>query len=258
MVIVPSSGSLLFVRQADHAAMSACAAERWRVPIWLDAGLWRQFVEAVRRHDDGWEEEEAAPALDADGRPHDFRTIPARRHVPIWRRSVERAREREPFEALLVAQHGRWLYTQFPEKPSERAQEISDLLVEELDGVMEVAAATLAGGTPAERVAAEPGRLASARSLLSFLDGLSLMLLGALPVPRETEVLPFGERRERISLREDAGDICLDPWPFVGGPLTLQTKARRLDSSRFERPEELARALAGTTPFPIRRTVRPA
>lgn len=75
-IVIPREAGLLLIHQYDHAALSSDIARCWRPPAGLPAALWPRFLEAVRRHDDGWREPELAPACDPQGRPYDFKGCP--------------------------------------------------------------------------------------------------------------------------------------------------------------------------------------
>ena len=82
MIVLSSPPGLVLVRQPDHAALSACLAEAWRRPESMPPAIWQRLITAVRHHDDGWLEAEERPALDATGRPYDFKELPAADTAP--------------------------------------------------------------------------------------------------------------------------------------------------------------------------------
>lgn len=237
-----SKGTLTLVYQRDHAAMSARAAEAWSRPGFLSPPLWEWFIEAVRTHDDGWEEEEQRPFLDENGRPHDFKTVPAAIHIPIWRRCLEKSRGRHPYVTLLVASHGHGLYTHFPHKATPEDQRLSDGFLRELERVESAERKRLGDD---EQSAASPGNLERARNLLGFLDGLSLMLLGALPLNGRTGSLCFGDQESSLELEETDNALRIRPWPFSRHTVTLETTAREIEDRRYADVDALAAALAG-------------
>jgi len=194
-------------------------------------GLWARFIEAVRRHDDGWIESEKRPALDRDGRLHDFKSLPVPLHVEVWRRSVDLARRADPYQGLLVAQHARRLYAEFFRDVSGEDQRLARDFIAEMDRAIDACTAS------------EREDLLASRPLLSFFDGLSLRLLGAIAMDR-TELLPFGNDEAVLAVTEEKGGVRVQPWPFAAEAVSLDVRGVRLDASRFGSPDDLAVALA--------------
>jgi hypothetical protein len=67
---------------------------------------------AIREHDNGWEEEDAAPVVNPDGSIADFLTAPYRVRHGVWPRAIERL-SYSPWAAALVAQHALTVYGRF-------------------------------------------------------------------------------------------------------------------------------------------------
>jgi hypothetical protein len=222
--------------------MSAALAARWCPPAIFSILPWPRFVEAVRRHDDGWAFEEDCPALEPGGRPYDFKDLPVTLHVEIWRRSVDLAGREDPIQGLVVAQHGRWLCTQNPTKSTRADQEAADGFVADMTRRIESEVERIAPDAPQE--ARDPRTWEATRRLLTFFDALSLMLLGAVPFSGETELLPFGGEEARLSLRPDGGRLRVGPWPFTDRAVTLEACGWRTDRTHFGSPDELIRAMA--------------
>jgi hypothetical protein len=243
MIIRPRGKGFLLVCQPDHAGLSARIAGGWRRPDRFPEAIWARFLEAVRRHDDGWILEEESPTLDPSGRPYDFKSLPTAVHVEVWRRSVDLAQAEDPYLALLIAQHGRWLYTEFQAKPGPLDQERAQGFIVEMDRAVEANAARLRAGSVEERSAVEPAALLAARRLLSFFDGLSLRLLGAIRLDR-TEPLPFGREETVLTVRGEGKEVELSPWPFAAPRVELEARRLTIEAERFGSPRELAEAMA--------------
>jgi hypothetical protein len=243
VIVLPRPGGLRLVSQPDHAGLSARLARAWRRPEGLGAGVWERFLEAVRRHDDGWIEEERRPTLDPRGRPYDFKTLPTPLHTDVWRRSVERAAGGDPYLGLLIAQHGRWLYAEFESRVSTLDREAADRFMEEMDRAIAERRRLLEAGSAEERAAVEEEPLLAARRLLGFFDGLSLRLLGAIRLERAGP-LRFGAGEAVVTVRDEGPEILLEPWPFAPEALEVEAEAREVPGERFSAPEELAAALA--------------
>ena len=251
MIIPEREPKLVLVRQPEHAKMSGRIARRWQRPAWLTPGAWKRFVEAVRRHDDGWISEEARPALDPRGFPYDFLRLPPGRHLAVWKRSVRLAGRADPWGGLLVAGHARWLTGMSRGRAASAGQNAIDRFLEGLDAEIERLKRILQSGPPADRIlAASPG-LSSARRLFSLLDSLSLRLLGAIGL-ETTGPVCFGEREERLSIAGDGQRFSVDPWPFRAPAFRVAVTACEVAPGPYRDPGSLAKAMARAR----RRTLR--
>lgn len=261
IVVEVESGLWILARQTDHAAMCGELAAAWRRPTDIPAAVWPRFLEAVRRHDDGWNQAEQHPALHATGRPHDFKTLPTADHAAIWRRSMDLTEADDPYLALLTCLHARWLYGHVVLHPGEsdqrQAQQLMAELAQRADGYIE----TLRAGEADDRRAVEPTALAAARSLLTVLDKLSLTLLGGLPGIDDLGAAPFGERSQAITLIDRdaaAGTARCAPWPFSPRSVTVRCPAYDITADQTRDPAALGRTLQQPAKRAIAWTLRPA
>ena len=72
---------------------------------------------AIREHDNGWQEEDAAPTLDLEtGKVVDFVTAPLIVRHRVWPRAIGRL-SHDPWAAALVAQHALTVYDRFRSDP---------------------------------------------------------------------------------------------------------------------------------------------
>ena len=256
IVIHEPDNSLLLVWQRDHAASSAAMAEAWRRPQVLEPTMWRRFIEAVRRHDDGWTESEKAPILDDAGSPLDFKSIPTPHHVAVWRCGIDQAAAEDAYAALLVAQHARWLYTHFGQDTIED-RALAQKLTNELAMRIDTSIRNLSSGSNPERSAVEPRNLATASRLLSFFDQWSLVLIGALPDLESDLALPYAQTTANLSIQRCGDDVSIEPWPFENGPWTLTTMATRLRQSNFADPDALLQSIAAEPCTDLTWSIRP-
>jgi len=250
-------GALLLVRQPDHAVTCGQLAAAWRKPEALSPEVWAAFCRAAAQHDDGWIEAEKAPTLDEDGGPLDFKTISTALHADIWRRSVELAREQgDPFASLMIALHARLLYAHNSETRAAD-QLVAQRLMADLAQVIDRAIERMAAGDPGQQVAVEPKNLEAARRVLSFMDGLTLALLGAIDRFDATEPLAFGDVVESLTLRRDGDVTYVHPWPFEGEKASLSARCYRMQQPRFRDPTHLAWLMGGAQVFDLRWTLLP-
>jgi len=76
-------GGLRVIRQTDHARAAAEIAAHWSPARVILKELWHPLLRAVEHHDDGWDEAEMAPSLNAQGELDDFKSIPTEKHITI-------------------------------------------------------------------------------------------------------------------------------------------------------------------------------
>lgn len=257
MIMVHEHDSTLrFIRQRDHAEGAGQLAAQWQRPEALPAPIWRRFVEAVRRHDDGWLELEQRPAVDAVGRPHTFKTLPTEQHVAIWRHGVEQLSREDSYAGLVLALHARWLYTHIPRNEDRTGEAIAQDFVYWVEERLDTLVRSLEQGDRDEREAVVSEKLDIARRLIGFFDMLSLILLGGLELNDWPEPLPFGNRWEsfRLHQRVEHG-VGLAPWPFQEQPVRMAIDTYELEREQFASAEAFGRALTETAPTRLTYTV---
>jgi hypothetical protein len=116
MIVQPTASSLLLITQPDHAALAARFMRHWRTNGFPDSAHRESILHAIAQHDNGWEDVDAAPLVDAEGRILDFISVPSEVKRAIWPRGVERL-DTTPHAAALVAQHGLHIYRRYREDP---------------------------------------------------------------------------------------------------------------------------------------------
>ncbi len=173
---------------------------------------------AIREHDNGWREVDAAPVLDPDGRMLDFVNVPADARRAIWPRGVERL-SADPWAAALVAQHAVHVYRHY----RENAEWI---------------------GFFAELEAARDAHLRRAQ-------GLSLdHLLGDYFFVRMGDLLSltfcnaWSEAPDELgyAIRCAAQRLAVSPDPFAGEETVFDVPARELPNRAFGSTEDAAEA----------------
>ncbi|HYN19994.1 MAG TPA: DUF3891 family protein, partial [Thermoanaerobaculia bacterium] len=111
MIVAPADGQLFFITQPDHARFSGELLSLWRADGLPDHPRRAELLFAVREHDNGWREADAAPRWNRErDRPHDFLTIPREDRNEIWQRGTARFAGEHPYSALLVTRHALQLH----------------------------------------------------------------------------------------------------------------------------------------------------
>lgn len=204
MIVVTEQDTWLFITQPDHAAFAAELLSLWRADGVPDHARRSDLLFAVREHDNGWREADAAPRWDSERRrPHDFLTMPREARIEVWERGVSRFAGERPYAALLITRHARRLHR------DRRGDEAWAGLLETLDELEQgLAEAT---GAPEEEIAADD-------RLVDLADTLSLGACSRWPDL-------FERHGVRARLRD--GLLGLDPFPLAG-TTTFRIPCRRI------------------------------
>lgn len=218
------------VRQADHARLAGEMVGLLRLPALVDHPRRDDVLHAVREHDSGWWEEDAAPRLDpATGGPVDFRKLDRGVRREAWRRGVERLAPERPYAAALVAGH--FLRVGAAED-DDGAAPFREALSTWRDELLEEVGATAEQAREDDR-------------WLALGDGLALAAACGDPVfvARPFDLGPSGELRASVEIADGVVELRLDPFPLAGAT-RFELSARRLTRDRLESDVELGLALA--------------
>jgi hypothetical protein len=240
MLVFDEGDSYRLVTQPDHARF---AGEL--VSLWREDGLPRHprrddLLFAVREHDNGWREADAAPRWNAaSGRPHDFTSVPDEVRLEVWRRGTERFAAERPYAALLVALHGLALAAASSGDPAD--EPVATLVAELDERADELARA--AGVERAEAAAAD-------YPFLAFADAASLAVCNRWsdPVEGTAPAAAGGRARRRGAVLrgrfEPATEtLYLDPFPLAGAT-RFEVPARRIPKRLYAGDADLGGELA--------------
>ena len=219
MIVVTEDSELRLVTQPDHARFAAQLLELWHRPELRRHPRRERIVAAVREHDNGWREPDAAPRVDrATGRPYDFRSLPGQHRRELWRRGVERFAAEDPYIAVLAAQHSLEIHRDRRHRPgwAEYLHELEERRDELLD----------AAGL-------EAGEAAADYRWLALADALSLAVCC-----RSTK--PVGG--EGLTARLRADELEIAPFPLAGAT-TFEVPCRWIPDRRYDGETDLARVL---------------
>lgn len=180
---------------------------------------------AIREHDNGWQEPDALPQVDANGRPYDFISVPPNVRQGVWPRGVGRLADR-PYAAALVAHHAITVYERFRADPSWRPH---------FDGM------TLERDRSLARAGCEGDRdrrmFQEDYELLRLSDLLSLTFCNGW-----TDTVEFAGCRALL-----AGDtLSITPDPFGGVVMPLRVRARRVPDRPYRSDADLRETMTGT------------
>jgi len=230
MIVFDEGDTYRLITQPDHARFSGEL-----VSLWREHGLPRHprredLLFAVREHDNGWREADAAPRWnEAAGRPHDFMSVPDDVRLEVWRRGTLRFAAERPYAALLVTHHALALATWSGEAAGGLAAELeerADELAEE------------AGATREEAAADYP--------FLAFADAASLAVCGRSGDPFGRPAPPAaGGETLRGRFEPDTETLYLQPFPLAGATrfaIPVRRVPKRLYAGDADLGGELAAA----------------
>lgn len=204
MIVATVQDSWLFVTQPDHAAFAAELLSLWRAEGLPGHPRRAELLFAVREHDNGWREADAAPRWDKERRrPHDFLTMPREARIEVWERGVSRFAGEHPYAALLITRHARRLHRDRRTDPEWEG--LLETLDELENGLTEATAATEAEIDADDR-------------LLERADLLSLAACNGWTDPFE---------RHGMQARLSGETLRLDPFPLAGST-TFRVPCRRI------------------------------
>jgi hypothetical protein len=239
----------LLISQVEHARIAAEIAEAWGNDQTPTLPLRDQLVAAVRHHDDGWAEWEAAPTRDpATGRPRDFLEMPLPEATAIWTRSIDACGVIFPWCGLWVSRH----FCRLAERAHEHRAEIGDRM-----------AASSFVERQADRQQVWRARLATAHSpdleevgfrWLRFFDLFSLWLCCAERTAPATLTVPGVPPLEVVPLGPT--EVGGDPYPLRSESMKLSVAAVTLPRRAYDSDDDLRRSVACATSRELSWTIR--
>ena len=228
MIVRTLGGTLQLITQPDHAHLAERIMSRCdEVASHPRHGSIRR---AIREHDNGWTEEDAAPTVNPEsGEVVDFINAPAPVRQGVWRRGIDRLAG-DPWAAALVAQHAITVYGRYRTDSQwlrffSAMEAMRDRLLLENGGTFDLLLADYAW--------------------VRLGDLISLVFC-----TRWTEVQRFG--RWAVSL--DGTHVLVQPDLFGGRDVPFEITATELQASRFRSDAELKNALSAASTVVLRGT----
>ncbi len=205
----------ILIPQIEHAHLAGALAKAWGDSSLAALQPHEEVIQAIRHHDDGWSDWDAAPDVDpAIGRPRSFVEMSLDESIDIWRRSIFLACSRGYLAAHMVSNH----FTTLLQNASPRWSldparfQASRQFLDEQSDYREQWLARWQASNPAIRTRKMAER---ALAYLQFFDGLSLWFCGAArgepqsfatPEGYEVSLIPLGPRQ-----------FTARPWPLTLG-----------------------------------------
>lgn len=210
MIIRRPGSSQLLITQPDHAGQAGDIMERWHADGFPDSPRRSSILLAIKEHDNGWCEVDAAPIVDGTGRILDFMAAPDTIRRDIWPRGVERLAA-TPYAAALVAQHALHVYGRYRTDPAWRSF-----------------------FTDMEAARSRHLRAATPSTLSDLLrDYLYLRVGDLVSLTFCTGWTDVQTDDGGYTVQFDGGRVIITPDPFAGAEVPLEIAARELPDRSF-------------------------
>ncbi len=228
MIVAETQEGLLLTTQPDHAFFSAELLSLWRGDGFAEHPRRSEVLFAVREHDNGWREPDAAPRIVVgEGKPMPFFDASLELRSEIWFRGIHRFADQHPWASLLILEHAYRLHHRLRDKAGwvdfYRALEASrEELREVCQGSMD--------SSPEELVEA----VSRDYRFLELTDLLSLAVCSRWTGEMESGSYRFEVRQDRL---------CLDPFPLAGAT-RFRVRCRQIENRPYQDAVDLGVTLA--------------
>ena len=227
MIAVPEGSTLRLITQPDHARFAAELMKLWRAGGLPEHPRREELLFAVREHDNGWNETDAAPRVNpATARPATFLDLPTGPRIALWERGVERFAGSHPYAALLIVQHSLAIHDN---RPGGEWEEFRAAMVERSETLRETAGAS-------------PAACESDYRWLDLADFLSLAVCTVCTESFERAGVK-GRFVPRTIESGEPGELLLDPFPLAGAT-TFGIACRYLPDRAYKGDADLGAELA--------------
>src|SRR5688500_8207027 len=225
----PAGDLLRLVTQPDHAHLAGEALSLFRLPELTGHPRREALLRAVRLHDNGWRELDAAPPVDpASGLPYGFIELPSAQRLEAWERGTARYAGSDPYAALLAVEHALVLHADRRDREGWRE------LLPRLD---ERRAELLATCGLAEQ------ELVADYRWLDLADSLSLAACAGWLKPTQRRGFTLAPEAPEQASTGLVAEVRLAPFPLAGAT-TLGVPCRFLPARRYRGDADLGAALA--------------
>jgi hypothetical protein len=217
VIVRSAQDRLLLIAQPDHAYAARSVMEHCvsLAPRPRRAAILR----AIGEHDNGWDETDAAPAVNPSTRNvFDFTTVPLSVRHGVWPRAVSRLKD-DLWAATLVAQHAITVYDRF------RSQSEWTPFFAEMEAIR-------------DRLLRESGM-----GLEDLLPDYAYVRLGDLISLTFCTGWTDEHRYGEWTVLRSGARVVVTPDVFGGAVIPIQVSARDIANRRFESDAELRQAL---------------
>lgn len=276
MICRPDGDAWLLISQLDHSLLSGEMARRIGNGMFAPPSPFESVVNAIARHDCGWEAADREPELNEQSRPAHVFESDILVALSAWQKSVNQIAEDDAYAGLLVSLHTMALANRAAAKEPAAQDEFSRHrafrirrfvhqqieIQENLRRKLEMRSdLPLRGGLAEQGRAADEDLLRTNFFLLEFLDQLSLNLcFNRLVFQRVEMVYPRtgeGPLTARISVDPKEG-MKLNPWPFNEASFQFGVPARKIAAGPYRDLQSLRSACDKAARCTVRVVLQPA
>ena len=263
MIIQQQRDPLIVIRQTDHAYLSGFFAREWGNAAFSRPEPFDSFCLAASEHDNGWQEWELAPGVDARSfAPHSFMTVPTDEHIALYQRGIDRVLKVDLYAGLLVSTHALGLYDRsratIPGYSAKyvptHEQSLANEFVQRLR-LQQMRLKSDIGKNPAGKPFIEDAVFKANYKRLEALDRLSLYFCLGATEDTTIEAVPTDDRDHEVDweVRGAGGNqFTISPYPFRRDPLEFAIVARRIPKRRYADQGDLMNVLNAAPFFNIR------
>jgi hypothetical protein len=224
VIVQRETRDFVLIRQSDHAALAADLMGAWTAGGLLTNPRRDWILAAARAHDDGWDVEDEAMIVDADGAPVDFIAASLAVKHGVWPRCLAQLDAGPPYVAALVAQHALTVYGDHRAKP-------------EWQPFFE----TMAMSRAALLARCDPETAAHIDADYRFVRMADILSLIFCKGWRQ----PFEHDGHRIAV--DDGVLGVAPDPFNDARIPIAVTARRIPRRAYTSDADLRSAIAAAS-----------
>ena len=229
MIIAATDEGLLLTTQPDHAFFSAELLSLWRADGFPEHPRRGEVLFAVREHDNGWREADAAPRIvTAEGRPMPFFEATLELRSEIWFRGIRRFADEHPWASLLILEHAYQLHSPQRERPGW--EDFYEALEAHREVLLDASQEQLSEMPPEDPAEVLPRDY----RFLELTDLLSLAVCS-----RWTEEI----ERDGYRFQVEDDRLRLEPFPFAG-TTRFRIRCRLIEDRSYRDGVDLAVALA--------------
>jgi Protein of unknown function (DUF3891) len=267
VIVQQESDPMIVIRQTDHAILSGFFAREWGNSTFTRPKPFDSFCLAVAEHDNGWQEWELAPGVDAKTfAPYSFMTVPTDEHISLYQRGIERIVKVDLYAGLLVSAHCMSLYdrsratipgysAKYVKAPEQHLANdfLQRLRLQQLRLKVDLR------NNPATKPFIDDNLIKANSQRLEVLDRLSLYFCLGSAEDSSIDGVPVDDSGHEVEwqLRPASGSqFTLYPYPFRRDPLEFAILARRIPKRRYVDEAELQSVLAAAPFFNIPFTLR--
>jgi len=227
----------LLIDQIAHARIAAELAQHW---VGLDHHMApAMLIPTIDHHDDGWVRWDSRPTRDPQsGIPRDFKEMVPRQAQRIWSDSIEAVGKFGPLAEHMVAEHFLTLAVSGGESAlaAETRQFVDDFQPRSANWYD----TWLNTEQTADLISDNVAELAAtAVRMLQFFDWLSLLLC-CEPLANRRTILQWQDKPITLIPLDQRGEaLTIEPWPFSGSQMSLETGGRLIPAQPLASDEQL-------------------